>query len=213
MTHIQLPISKSIANRVLVLQALNGEPLMDVSAVSIPEDVRLMHNALDAITHGADEVNVENCGTAMRFLTAYCAQLEGQSVVINCSERMKKRPIKILVDALRSLGAEISYLEEDGFVDGEVRGSGFLSQVIYRWEQTGYRGIAGRVGQGPDDLHPDVEYLWAKQNAMALILLKFKQKDGSAFAGWYDGNNPFDFNSEVITDMTLTAKWASAEFT
>ena len=64
MTHIQLPISKSIANRVLVLQALNGEPLMDVSAVSIPEDVRLMHNALDAITHGADEVNVENCGTA-----------------------------------------------------------------------------------------------------------------------------------------------------
>ena len=42
--------------------------------------------------------------------------------------------------------------------------------------------VSGRVGQGPDDLHPDVEYLWAKQNAMALILLKFKQKDGSAFA-------------------------------
>lgn len=42
--------------------------------------------------------------------------------------------------------------------------------------------ISGRVGQGPEDLHPDVEYLWAKQNAMALILLKFKQKDGAAFA-------------------------------
>ena len=42
--------------------------------------------------------------------------------------------------------------------------------------------VSGRIGQGPDDLHPDVEYLWAKQNAMALILLKFKQKDGAAFA-------------------------------
>ena len=130
MTHIQLPISKSIANRVLVLQALNGEPLMDVSAVSIPEDVRLMHNALDAITHGADEVNVENCGTAMRFLTAYCAQLEGRSVVINCSERMKKRPIGQLVTALISCGADIWYEDQVGFPPLRIRGKKLVKPVL-----------------------------------------------------------------------------------
>lgn len=62
--------------------------------------------------------------------------------------------------------------------------------------------VSGRVGQGPDDLHPDVEYLWAKQNAMALILLKFKQKDGSAFAQ----------NTESITVLRDIIKAKQEEF-
>ena len=62
--------------------------------------------------------------------------------------------------------------------------------------------VSGRVGQGPDDLHPDVEYLWAKQNAMALILLKFKEKDGAAFAQ----------NTESITVLRDIIKAKQEEF-
>ena len=119
---IHLPVSKSIANRLLVLQALNGVPLMDVSGDDVPEDVRLMHDALTAIRNGAAELDLQNCGTAMRFLTAYCAQREGQTIVLDGCERMRHRPIGRLVDVLRSCGAEIQYLGEDGVPPLQITG-------------------------------------------------------------------------------------------
>ncbi len=130
MTHIQLPISKSIANRLLVLEALSGEPLMDVSSAAIPDDVRVMHDALEAISRGEAEVNVENCGTAMRFLTAYCAQLEGRSIVINCSERMKQRPIGQLVTMLIRCGADIWYTDAEGFPPLRIHGKKLVKPVL-----------------------------------------------------------------------------------
>ncbi len=122
MTEIELPISKSIANRILILQALHHQPLMDVSDSRIPDDVKTLHRCLQAIEKGAEEVNVENCGTAMRFLTAYCAQLEGQNVVIKGNERMNKRPIIQEVDALLKCGADIWYEGEYGFPPLRIRG-------------------------------------------------------------------------------------------
>ena len=122
MTNVRLPISKSIANRLLVLQALRGEPLLDVSGRDIPDDTRLMHDALEAIRSGASSLMLNNCGTAMRFLTAYCAQLEGCEIVLDGSERMRQRPIGQLVDALVALGADILYLGEIGFPPILVRG-------------------------------------------------------------------------------------------
>jgi len=115
MTHIQLPISKSIANRLLILQAINGLPLLDVSSPAIPDDVRLMHDGLAALRNGVDRLMLDNCGTAMRFLTAYCAQLEGRAIILDGNERMRQRPIGQLVDALIECGAEIQYLGKSGF--------------------------------------------------------------------------------------------------
>ncbi len=119
---VQLPISKSIANRLLVLQALNGMPLTDMSGRDVPEDVKLMHDALVAIGNGATRLDLQNCGTAMRFLTAYCAQREGQTVVLDGCERMRQRPIGQLVEALRACGAEIQYLGEEGFPPLKING-------------------------------------------------------------------------------------------
>jgi len=119
---IQLPVSKSIANRLLVLQALHGVPLMDVSRDDVPDDVKLMHDALIAIHNGASELNLQNCGTAMRFLTAYCAQREGLTIILDGCERMRHRPIAPLVVALRTCGADITYLGEDGFPPMRITG-------------------------------------------------------------------------------------------
>ena len=103
---------------------------MDVSDPSVPEDTLLMHNALEAIQNGKDEVNVENCGTAMRFLTAYCAQLQGRSVLINCSERMKQRPIGQLVTALIRCGADIWYENEVGYPPLRIHGKQLVMPVL-----------------------------------------------------------------------------------
>ena len=125
---IELPISKSIANRWLMLQAIHGDELMPVSD-SMPDDVQILHRALTTLktfrtseTLSTPHINVGNCGTAMRFLTAYCAQLEGQTTILDGIERMHHRPIGQLVDALREIGADIEYLGEEGFPPLRIKG-------------------------------------------------------------------------------------------
>ena len=119
---IELPISKSIANRLLILQAIHGDELMPV-ADSMPDDVQILHRALCLIALSPHRlIDVGNCGTAMRFLTAYCAQLEGQTTILDGVERMHHRPIGQLVDALRVIGADIEYLGEEGFPPLRIKG-------------------------------------------------------------------------------------------
>ena len=120
--NIELPISKSIANRLLILQAINGDELMPVSD-SMPDDVQTLHNALCLIASSPHSlIDVGNCGTAMRFLTAYYAQLEGQTTILDGVERMHHRPIGQLVEALREIGADIEYLDEVGFPPLRIKG-------------------------------------------------------------------------------------------
>ena len=108
--NIQITGSKSESNRLLLLQALYPE--ISIENLSNSDDSVLMQKAL-----ASDDtlVDIHHAGTAMRFLTAYYSILEGREVTLTGSSRMKERPIKILVDALRQLGADIKYLENDGF--------------------------------------------------------------------------------------------------
>ena len=90
---------------------------------SMPDDVQTLHNALCLIASSPHSlINVGNCGTAMRFLTAYCAQLEGQTTILDGVERMHHRPIGQLVEALREIGADIEYLDEVGFPPLRIKG-------------------------------------------------------------------------------------------
>lgn len=109
--------SKSESNRLLLLQALFPE--IELENVSNSDDSNLMINALAS---KEKVVDIHHAGTAMRFLTAYFAVQEGRETVLTGSKRMKERPIKILVDALRELGAEISYLENEGFPPIAING-------------------------------------------------------------------------------------------
>ena len=131
---IELPISKSIANRLLILQAIHGDELMPVS-VAMPDDVQILHQALTTLhnpTQSDTTLNLSNCGTAMRFLTAYCAQLEGQTTILDGIERMRHRPIGQLVDALRAIGAQIEYLGEMGFPPLRITGCALDKHRIVR---------------------------------------------------------------------------------
>ncbi|WP_269223921.1 3-phosphoshikimate 1-carboxyvinyltransferase [Flavobacterium sp. IMCC34518] len=102
--------SKSETNRLLLLQALY--PNITLANTSNSDDSEVMQKALE----GNEEiVDIHHAGTAMRFLTAYFSVNEGREVVLTGSQRMTERPIKVLVEALQQLGAQITYEKEDGY--------------------------------------------------------------------------------------------------
>ncbi|NBU80332.1 MAG: 3-phosphoshikimate 1-carboxyvinyltransferase [Flavobacteriaceae bacterium] len=114
---ISITGSKSETNRLLLLQALY--PNLTLENTSNSDDSEVMFKALNI----DDElIDIHHAGTAMRFLTAFFAIQENREVVLTGSSRMKERPIKILVDALRQLGAEISYEENEGFPPIRIKG-------------------------------------------------------------------------------------------
>lgn len=116
---VDLPLSKSVSNRVLIISALTpgAAPLPELAEC---DDTRAIIDALS--DSDRQEVNVGAAGTAMRFLTAFFARQEGRSVVLDGSERMRNRPISPLVDALRKLGADIEYVGKEGFPPLKING-------------------------------------------------------------------------------------------
>lgn len=121
---IDLPASKSLSNRALIIKALcEGE--CQLQNLSDCDDTRVMLAAFQPGTtdaNGVRTVDIGAAGTSMRFLTAYFATRPGAEVIMTGSQRMKERPIRILVDALRNLGAEIEYVESEGFPPLRIHG-------------------------------------------------------------------------------------------
>jgi 3-phosphoshikimate 1-carboxyvinyltransferase len=109
-TSVQLPASKSISNRLLIIHAISGNEGLP-QGLSDSDDTDVMVRALSS-TPGIHDIG--HAGTSMRFLTAFFSARQGE-VVLTGSPRMKQRPIGPLVNALRTLGAEISYTENEGF--------------------------------------------------------------------------------------------------
>ena len=122
---IQLPSSKSIANRTLIINALSYSPYK-IGNLSESDDTKVMEKVLTSNTNNFD---VGHAGTAMRFLTAFLAQIVGEWTITG-SKRMKQRPIGILVDALNELGAKIEYIENEGFPPLKIIGSKLQGKTL-----------------------------------------------------------------------------------
>ena len=115
---ICLPASKSISNRALIIYALSGGEHVPEN-LSNCDDTEVIINAL---RHMPDEINIKAAGTAMRFMTAYLSVKSGTHVLTG-TERMKHRPIGVLVNALKALGANIEYTAEEGYPPLRITGS------------------------------------------------------------------------------------------
>ena len=111
---IALPASKSVSNRALLLQALCQEKRYTIANLAVCDDTEHMEQGVAAKRAGAPLIDIGATGTAMRFLTAYLAITEGETIITG-SERMKQRPIGTLVEALRKLGADITYMNKEGY--------------------------------------------------------------------------------------------------
>ena len=118
-TRVALPLSKSISNRALIINALTPNAI-DIKQVAKCDDTDVMVSALSSTD---SDINIGAAGTAMRFLTAYFAATPGRNVTLDGSERMRQRPISALVNALRDCGANISYTANEGFPPLSIKGS------------------------------------------------------------------------------------------
>jgi len=115
---IKLPASKSISNRALVIHALSGAHIQPEN-LSDCDDTEVI---IEALRNNPHEINIKAAGTAMRFMTAFLAVQDGEEHIITGTERMKHRPIALLVDALRQLGADIQYAGETGYPPLRIKG-------------------------------------------------------------------------------------------
>lgn len=129
---LKLPASKSISNRALILNALSGG-LSAITNLATARDTKLMK---DLLKKEDKVIDAMDAGTTMRFLTAYLA-LTGQHKTLTGTARMKERPIGLLVEALRRIGAEIKYLEKEGFPPLELCG--------FKEQQAGVVRLPGNV--------------------------------------------------------------------
>lgn len=117
--------SKSESNRLLLLQALYPE--LQIENVSNSDDSEVMQKALKS---ASNLIDISHAGTAMRFLTAFFSTQEGREITITGSARMKERPIQVLVDALNTLGADISYVETIGCPPLKIKGKALLKDRV-----------------------------------------------------------------------------------
>ena len=122
---IKITGSKSESNRLLLLQALFGG--FKIENLSNSHDSQVMQKALAS---KEKTVDIHHAGTAMRFLTAYFAAFEGRETILTGSSRMQERPIGLLVDALRDLGADISYMNNEGYAPLLIKGKKLTKSTV-----------------------------------------------------------------------------------
>lgn len=120
---IELPASKSISNRLLILNALSNENIC-INNLSHSSDTQLLKHILDDFSKmsSGNKIDAKDAGTTFRFLTSFLALQEEKEVILTGTERMKERPIKELVSVLNTLGASIQYLEKEGFPPISITG-------------------------------------------------------------------------------------------
>ena len=117
--------SKSESNRLILLRAYTS--YFKIFNLSDSDDTQLM---LSAIESDKKEINIGHAGTAMRFLTSYYSSISENSKILTGSNRMKQRPISILVDALKDLGCDIEYIEKSGFPPLKINGKNILTNSV-----------------------------------------------------------------------------------
>ena len=117
---VNLPASKSIANRLLLMKAVAGFRDIEIHNLSNARDTQILQGILNTLST-KNTIDVHDAGTVMRFLTAYVSCLKGEWIITG-TERMQQRPIGALVNVLRSIGADIEYLKTENYPPLKIRG-------------------------------------------------------------------------------------------
>lgn len=210
-TFIQISGSKSISNRLLILESLFSN--IRIGNLSNSQDTQLLKKALSENT---ETVDIHHAGTAMRFLTSYYSIMDGKTTVLTGSQRMKERPIGYLVNALRDLGAEIEYLENEGLPPLKITGKKIVktsvevpahisSQFI-----TSLLLIAGKLDNGLE-IHLTGEITSRSYIEMTLDILT-KAGIQNSFTGNTIKVEQFAGDQSAPTAYEVESDWSSASY-
>lgn len=207
---IQLPSSKSISNRALIINALSDGKLIPDN-LSDCDDTRVMVNALS--NEGGEIIDVMAAGTAMRFLTAYLSVTPGTHIITGTG-RMRQRPIRILVDALRELGADIEYVENEGYPPLRIAGKELTGEAIRLKGDVSSQYISALLMIAPTLKNGLRLFLTGEPISRPYIHLTLQlMKEFGVQAVWNSGNSLIiEHQSYKSVPFTVESDWSAASY-
>jgi 3-phosphoshikimate 1-carboxyvinyltransferase len=205
---INLPASKSISNRALIINALNYSPY-PLTNLSNSDDTKVLAAALNSNTNKFD---IGHAGTAMRFLTAFLAKIVGEWEITG-SERMQQRPISVLVDALNSLGAQIKYSETEGFPPLKILGSNLTGKTLELDGSISSQYISALLLIAPTITNGLTIKLKGEITSRSYIKLTLELMAKFGIQHHWKGNEIFVSQQHYLPiDFTVEADWSGASY-
>ena len=206
---INITGSKSESNRLLILQA--QFPNISIENLSESDDTTVLQEALKT---SIGTVDIHHAGTAMRFLTAYFSAKEGVEITLTGSQRMQERPISILVDALKSLGADIEYLKKEGFPPLKIKGKSLQNKEVKIKANVSSQYISALMlvaPMFPEGLKISLE---GKTTSVPYIEMTLSLLKNIGIKGSFNNNEITIFSKKNIESTTLIVEsdWSSASY-
>ncbi|MBC6998574.1 3-phosphoshikimate 1-carboxyvinyltransferase [Cytophaga sp. FL35] len=207
--NIKITGSKSETNRSLLLQALF--PNVKIENISNSDDAEVMQKGLK-ITDGV--VDIHHAGTAMRFLTSYFASQEGKNVTLTGSQRMTERPVKVLVDALKDLGANITYENNDGYPPIHIKGKKLTVNKVSLPANISSQYISSLLLTAPSLEHGLELELVGKITSVPYIKMTLALLSQIGVQNSFEGQIIKVAPKKVVDDITLIVEsdWSSASY-
>ncbi|HZJ36597.1 MAG TPA: 3-phosphoshikimate 1-carboxyvinyltransferase, partial [Gillisia sp.] len=201
--------SKSESNRALILQALY--PNIKLENISNSDDTQVLQESLKK---GSGLIDIHHAGTAMRFLTAYFASKNDSEVVLTGSQRMQERPVKLLVDALKSLGANISYEKNEGFPPLRIKGTTLTENKVCLQANISSQYISALMLIAPS-LPQGLEIVLDGQITSApYIFMTLEILQNAGVNGSFEDNRILIAHQEELPSKTINIEsdWSSASY-
>lgn len=201
--------SKSESNRLLILQALY--PSLKVENLSNSDDTQYLKKALAS---EEELIDIHHAGTAMRFLTAYFATREGREVVLTGSPRMQERPVKLLVDALKTLGADISYEKEEGYPPLRIKGKTLTENEVKVQANISSQYISALMLIAPSLLNGLQIDLVGQVTSAPYINMTLEMMKNAGVTGEFTKNKIIIEPAEKLESKTIAVEsdWSSASY-
>ena len=206
---IQITGSKSESNRMLLLQALY--PQITLDNLSNSDDTVAMKSGLES---DKNMVDIGHAGTSMRFLSAYYSTLENQEKILTGSSRMQERPIGILVDALRQLGADITYLKNEGYPPLLIKGKRLTASEVHLSANISSQYITALMLIAPSLPDGLRLYLEGKITSIPYIEMTLSLLHKIGVDAIFSGQHIQVFPKKDITQIThaVESDWSSASY-
>lgn len=206
---IQITGSKSESNRMLLLQALY--PQITLDNLSNSDDTVAMKSGLES---DKNMVDIGHAGTSMRFLSAYYSTLENQEKILTGSSRMQERPIGVLVDALRQLGADISYLKNEGYPPLLIKGKRLTASEVHLSANISSQYITALMLIAPSLPDGLRLYLEGKITSIPYIEMTLSLLHKIGVDAIFSGQHIQVFPKKDITQIThaVESDWSSASY-
>ncbi|SKB74643.1 3-phosphoshikimate 1-carboxyvinyltransferase [Salegentibacter holothuriorum] len=207
--NIKITGSKSESNRLLILRALY--PNLEINNLSNSDDTHYLQKALKS----EDElIDIHHAGTAMRFLTAYFATVEGREVVLTGSKRMKERPVKLLVDALKTMGADISYENNEGYPPIRIKGRKLEAKTVSLEANISSQYISALMLTAPSLPNGLEINLEGTITSTPYIKMTLELLQRAGISGTFEGNTIKIEPAKQLKNLTLAVEsdWSSASY-